>query len=190
MLVLLLGMAVLGFTAAAGGAAAAGGGAAADDPAAGGGAALVGAAAGRAAATGGAAAVLAASMRSLGPGWAPSQPGGASSVPAPPAAPPGVDVDMSSPAVQAVFAVGCGALGLLFALLGQRVWRAFLALSALFAGGGLVFYLLAHNVAALPLWADGAIAGCAGALAAFLAIFFSLLGLLACSAAAYLHALI
>ena len=38
---------------------------------------------------------------------------------------------------QAVFAVGCGVLGLLFALLGQRVWRAFLALSALFTTGGI-----------------------------------------------------
>ncbi len=61
---------------------------------------------------------------------------------------------MTSPAAQAVFAVASGALGLLFVLLGQRVWRAFLALSALFATGLLAFYLLLHNVAALPLWAD------------------------------------
>ena len=44
------------------------------------------------------------------------------------------------------------------------MWRAFLALSALFATGLLAFYLLLHNVAALPLWADGVIAGCLGAI--------------------------
>jgi hypothetical protein len=149
---------------------------------------------GGAGATGGAATVAsgaaaaAFSRPSLGPGWAPSPApptsgAGSSSVPPPPAAPPAA-IDMTSPAAQAVFAVASGALGLLFALLGQRVWRAFLALSALFATGGLVFYLLMHNVAAVPLWADGVIAGCLGALAAALAFFFSVVGLLACSAAA------
>ena len=43
---------------------------------------------------------------------------------------PHLAIDMTSPAAQAVFAVASGALGLLFVLLGQRVWRAFLALSA------------------------------------------------------------
>ena len=142
------------------------------------------------AATGGAAA---AHVKSWGPGWAPSPAppiasgggggGRAASTPPPPAAPPPA-IDMTSPAAQAVFAVASGALGLLFVLLGQRVWRAFLALSALFATGLLAFYLLLHNVAALPLWADGVIAGCLGALAAALAFFFSVVGLLACSGAA------
>ena len=145
---------------------------------------------GAAAATGGAAA---AHVKSWGPGWAPSPAppsvsgggggGRAASAPPPPAAPPAA-IDMTSPAAQAVFAVASGALGLLFVLLGQRVWRAFLALSALFATGLLAFYLLLHNVAALPLWADGVIAGCLGALAAALAFFFSVVGLLACSGAA------
>ena len=148
------------------------------------------AAGGAAAATGGAAA---AHVKSWGPGWAPSPAppiasgggggGRAASAPPPPAAPPAA-IDMTSPAAQAVFAVASGALGLLFVLLGQRVWRAFLALSALFATGLLAFYLLLHNVAALPLWADGVIAGCLGALAAALAFFFSVVGLLACSGAA------
>jgi len=159
--------------------------------------AVVAAAAGRSGATGGAAAATggaaAADVKSWGPGWAPSPAppsgsgggggGRSASVPPPPAAPPAA-IDMTSPAAQAVFAVASGALGLLFVLLGQRVWRAFLALSALFATGLLAFYLLLHNVAALPLWADGVIAGCLGALAAALAFFFSVVGLLACSGAA------
>lgn len=43
---------------------------------------------------------------------------------------------------------------------------------------GLAFYLFVHHVTVLPLWADGVLAGCLGALAAALAFFFSLLGLL------------
>tara|TARA_B110001452_G_scaffold256710_1_gene250286 strand:- start:215 stop:1315 length:1101 start_codon:yes stop_codon:yes gene_type:complete len=103
--------------------------------------------------------------------------------PAPsPSLPPAID--LNSPAAQATFAVACGVAGLVFAFVGQRVWRTFLACSALAVAGGATFYLLITGSPDLPIWGDGIIAACVGLVAAGVATFFALLGLLVCSGAA------
>ena len=95
-----------------------------------------------------------------------------------PAAPPPSGPSLpSSPALEAAFAIGCGVLGLVFGLIGQRVWRGFLALSALTIVGAAVFYFLDVDAPQLPIYADALIAASCGLVAGIAAACLSFFGL-------------
>ena len=102
----------------------------------------------------------------------------ASAIAAAPAAPPPSGPSLpSSPALEAAFAIGCGVLGLVFGLIGQRVWRGFLALSALTIVGAAVFYFLDVDAPQLPIYADALIAASCGLVAGIAAACLSFFGL-------------